>query len=220
MNIYDSYIDAGQELNEIDKMTFYTAILEFLKYGREPNIEGTVKAMFIAIRPSLEQSRTAMENGKKGGRPKQTETQTETQTKPSENPEPNPDGTQTITQSEPRGKAKYKYKSNYKKETTPNGVVKKSERFSPPTPQEVRDYVQEQDIGAIDAQRFCDYYAAQGWKLANGNAMKDWRAAARNWMSRQNKQPYQSTKPKGGVLDDELRETIERLEQGARSSPG
>ena len=29
-----------------------------------------------------------------------------------------------------------------------------------------------------------DYYAAQGWKLSNGNPMKDWRAAVRNWAHR------------------------------------
>lgn len=215
MNVFDSYIDAGLAISdEVERALYYSAILMYLRYGKEPDFESmteTAKGIFIAIKPSLEKSRQASENGKKGGRPK-----AENDKLPDENLNEN----SLLEKTDENEKAKSKSKSNYKKETTPNGVVKKSERFSPPTPQEVRDYVQEQDIGAIDAQRFCDYYAAQGWKLSNGNAMKDWRAAARRWISQSNKQPYQSTKPKGGVLDDELRETIERLEQGARSSPG
>lgn len=34
-----------------------------------------------------------------------------------------------------------------------------------------------------NAQRFLDHYDSVGWKI-NRNPMKDWRAAARNWMSR------------------------------------
>lgn len=56
----------------------------------------------------------------------------------------------------------------------------RASRFSAPTKQDVEAYVAE--LGAVvDAARFVDYYAAQGWKLSNGNAMKDWRAAVRNW---------------------------------------
>lgn len=36
----------------------------------------------------------------------------------------------------------------------------------------------------IDPQAFCDYYAAQGWKLSNGRPMVDWQAAVRTWEQR------------------------------------
>ena len=35
----------------------------------------------------------------------------------------------------------------------------------------------------IDPARFCDYYAANGWK-AGRSPMKDWQAAVRNWERR------------------------------------
>ncbi|MBQ9460251.1 MAG: phage replisome organizer N-terminal domain-containing protein [Oscillospiraceae bacterium] len=58
-------------------------------------------------------------------------------------------------------------------------------RFSPPSVDDVRAYCLERK-NTIDAERFVDYYAQQGWKLANGNPMKDWRAAVRTWEKREN----------------------------------
>ena len=55
--------------------------------------------------------------------------------------------------------------------------------FVPPSIEEVDDFAASSNI-SIDSARFCDYFAAQGWKLSNGNKMKDWRAAARNWARR------------------------------------
>jgi len=49
----------------------------------------------------------------------------------------------------------------------------------PPDVEWVRTYCEERKNG-IDAQRFCDYYEARGWKLKNG-PMRDWQAAVRTW---------------------------------------
>lgn len=52
--------------------------------------------------------------------------------------------------------------------------------FAPPTPSEVAEYAK--GIGlAVDAQYFCDYYAARGWRYKGGVQMKDWKAAVRTW---------------------------------------
>lgn len=66
MQIFDSYIEAGQELNLKDKREYYTALIEFIYYGVEPNLKGAAKAIFTAIRPSLELSKQRSEQGKKG----------------------------------------------------------------------------------------------------------------------------------------------------------
>lgn len=52
--------------------------------------------------------------------------------------------------------------------------------FVPPTLEEVRAYCEERGNG-IDAQRFVDYYASQGWKKANGRPLVDYKAAVRTW---------------------------------------
>jgi hypothetical protein len=61
-------------------------------------------------------------------------------------------------------------------------------KFSPPTPAQVREYATEKGL-SIDPDRFCDYFAAQGWRISNGCPMKDWKAAARNWAAREGPTP-------------------------------
>ncbi|MDE7406451.1 MAG: hypothetical protein K2M89_06235 [Clostridiales bacterium] len=52
-------------------------------------------------------------------------------------------------------------------------------RMDPPSVDEVREYCRE--IGsAIDAQRFVDYYTANGWMVGK-NPMRDWKAMVRRW---------------------------------------
>lgn len=52
-------------------------------------------------------------------------------------------------------------------------------RFKPPTVEEVAEYCRERQ-NKVDAQRFIDYYTANGWKVGR-NSMKDWKAAVRTW---------------------------------------
>ena len=56
---------------------------------------------------------------------------------------------------------------------------KTAKRFTPPTVAEVRAYCQERQNN-VDAERFVDYYTANGWKVGK-NPMKDWKAAVRTW---------------------------------------
>jgi len=53
-------------------------------------------------------------------------------------------------------------------------------RFTPPTVEMVAEYCRERNNG-VDAQRFVDYYSANGWKVGGRSAMKDWKAAVRTW---------------------------------------
>ena len=48
-----------------------------------------------------------------------------------------------------------------------------------PTLEEVKAYCSERK-NSVDAQRFVDYYTANGWKVGK-NPMRDWRAAVRTW---------------------------------------
>jgi len=53
-------------------------------------------------------------------------------------------------------------------------------KFVAPTLEEVQSYCLEAAI-ALDAEQFFDHYEAQGWKISNGRAIVNWRAAARKW---------------------------------------
>lgn len=52
-------------------------------------------------------------------------------------------------------------------------------RFTPPTLEQVVEYCKERKNN-VDAQRWFNYYTANGWKVGK-NSMKDWRAAVRTW---------------------------------------
>lgn len=66
------------------------------------------------------------------------------------------------------------------KKNTPKDTARPARRFTPPTLDEVQDYCQERR-NAVDAQRFFDYYTANGWTQGRGKPIKDWRAAVRLW---------------------------------------
>lgn len=74
----------------------------------------------------------------------------------------------------------------------------KRSRFIPPTLEQVKDYCFERNNN-VDAERFIDYYTANGWKVGK-NSMKDWKAAVRTWekTSTAKSTPTQS----GSVIDD------------------
>jgi hypothetical protein len=68
------------------------------------------------------------------------------------------------------------------KELKPKNETKKSR---PKDVQEVKELMQEKAPSTYDydveAERFVDFYTANGWKVGK-NPMKDWKAAARNWI--------------------------------------
>lgn len=66
------------------------------------------------------------------------------------------------------------------KKNTPKDTARPAQRFTPPTLDEVQAYCSERR-NAVDAQRFFDYYTANGWTQGRGKPIKDWRAAVRLW---------------------------------------
>lgn len=70
----------------------------------------------------------------------------------------------------------------------------KAARFTPPTLEEVQAYISENNF-SVDAARFVDYYAANGWQVGKSK-MKDWRATVRNWNRREKESKPQSKQQK------------------------
>jgi hypothetical protein len=46
----------------------------------------------------------------------------------------------------------------------------------------VKEYFKLQEYSEIEAERFFNYYTSTGWLVGGKTKMKDWNAAARNWM--------------------------------------
>ena len=66
------------------------------------------------------------------------------------------------------------------KEKSVKKEKKTASRFLAPTLEEIQAYCDERNNG-IDAERFLDYYTANGWVQGNGKPIKDWKATVRTW---------------------------------------
>lgn len=81
---------------------------------------------------------------------------------------------------------KTREKENSKNEFPPTKKNKKmkSLHFSIPDLQEVQSYFLEKQNTQTEAERFFNYFESNGWLVGGKTKMKDWKAAARNWMMR------------------------------------
>lgn len=71
-------------------------------------------------------------------------------------------------------------------DSSPKKKQREVKRFSPPTVDEVKDYMQ--SIGMLEpertAERFIAYYTSNGWMVGKLK-MKDWKSACVTWKTRQ-----------------------------------
>ncbi|HTG65512.1 MAG TPA: hypothetical protein VL859_03975 [Flavobacterium sp.] len=54
--------------------------------------------------------------------------------------------------------------------------------FIAPTIELVKEFFQEKKVSSIEAEKYFNYYSSNGWKVGGKTQMKDWKAAARNWI--------------------------------------
>lgn len=64
----------------------------------------------------------------------------------------------------------------------PAGSVVKRNNFIAPQPGEVQEYFASQKFPSVEAAKFYNYFQSNGWLVGGRTKMKDWKAAARNWM--------------------------------------
>ena len=126
------------------------------------------------------------QNGKKGGRPrKATETHGFSE-KPTETDK-------TYNKNKNNNNSDTKVSDSSSAEALP--PTPKS-RFSPPDVETVKSYFAEKGGTEGQAIRFHAYYESNGWKVGR-NPMKNWKAAASGWISRDREQ--QPNKPAPGT---------------------
>lgn len=88
-------------------------------------------------------------------------------------------------------------------------------RFTPPSEDEAINYFDEQGSSAAEAKSFLDYYAANGWKVGGRATLKNWQAAARNWIRRAGQYSHPQTKQVAAEpATDTISRAAERLASG------
>ena len=179
---YRSFYDVVNLIpDEAMRCRAYTAICEYGFYGVEPaeDEDVLVRMVFTQAKPQIDANNKRRENGKMGGAPSKKNVEPKDNHKVTK---VEPTVNQSVTNAEPN----VNVNENANQNVNANGNVKQiTERFTPPTHAQVTDYIAEKDL-QIDAERFLDYYTANGWMVGK-NKMKDWKAALRHWARSDNR---------------------------------
>lgn len=83
-----------------------------------------------------------------------------------------------------RGKQKDELNSSSPSLSSKNKSTKKKKKFVPPKLEETKAFFQEQKSTTQNAEMFQNHFESNGWLVGGKTKMKDWKAAARNWILR------------------------------------
>lgn len=73
--------------------------------------------------------------------------------------------------------------NNIKTIYTPQKKIEENKsEFIAPAIELIRAFFQEKKVSTIEAEKYFNYYSSNGWKVGGKTPMKDWQAAARNWI--------------------------------------
>ncbi len=63
-----------------------------------------------------------------------------------------------------------------------NGQLKITSSAIPTSLSQVRLFFEKEKSTKLEAEKFFNYFQSNGWRVGGRSPMKDWQAAARNWM--------------------------------------
>lgn len=163
-----------EALSDEDAGVAIKAVMDYFESGQiARDVSPAVNVLVCAIKPDIDECAdiyaTRCENGKLGGRPKRS----------------------VRNREEPYGFAgnhmepcRTEERREKKEERSNMAATPPHPRFIPPTIEEVKAYCTARG-NTVDAERFLDFYSANGWKQGRGKPIVDWKAAVRTW-ERQN----------------------------------
>lgn len=217
MQIMDSHIAAGQDLPMKDRQAFYTAVIEYVAYDREPCLKGAAKAVFTAIRPILDNSKERSKAGSKGGSKSPSKRASKQQA----------NAKQTDKQNHENGGSYQDYPSPYSyssySPSNPKGDSREANGeqtgFTPPTLDEVRAYFQANCLHG-DPDLFFATYDAKGWLTGSGQEITRWTSQALKWSRMQVGRDQQAGAPstpppkaENSYTDEDDRKIIEEYRE-------
>lgn len=200
---YISFYEAIRELSDKDRLALYDAINEYSLYGNMPELTGVPKAVFTLIKPQIDANQKRYDNGKKGGRPRQSVNLPETESKSNENQDETKNeptqmqnvGLQKPTRdlliTEPEANDKEKVKDNVNDKENLKGNVSLSAKRGVPAAGEDTEKFRSAVLKVFffrnlidpmaEVDKFFAHYAKTGWADGNGNPIRDIPAAAQCW---------------------------------------
>lgn len=181
--VYDSIIDSVQELDPAIRGEVYMAVVEYLKYRREPDYESMsqiARVLFISNKPNLDYQIERAESGRRGGKARASKAQAEAKQTASND---QAEGKLTPSRGQATAKLTPSEKEREREIEKPSANAegkKRAGRFVPPTPEEVDAYIAERGYTGFTGQQLVDHYEANGWRRGN-TPIRDWKACVRTW---------------------------------------
>lgn len=192
---YRSFANTIDRLPAEIQLPLYKAITAYALDMKAPSFEDCQDKVFLeaiweSIRPQLDANHKRYLNGCKGaeygrlgGAPK---------------------GNQNARKKQPLINPKTTPNVNDNDNVNDNVVIGKNttKKFIKPTVEEIREYCTSRR-NSVDAEKFHDYYEANGWKIGK-NSMKDWKAAVRTWEknTQDSNRPQQQSQQKLKAITD------------------
>ena len=202
----ESLRELPPDLYKVVSETIFDYAFEGIAPGADSN--AVAKALFIAIKPVIDNAHNrydaCVEKGRKGGAPKGSRNNPSGKAgEPNQRPNQRPNQEPNLYKDKDKDKDVDKdkdidSKGDCKGEPTnaegndtsvttsadkPRRGTTKRTAFVVPSLEIVKDYFSTIKGGDTDAECFYDYFTANGWRTGK-NPIKDWKAAARNWMRR------------------------------------
>lgn len=174
--------------DDAERGRLFTAMLRYALHCEETVLTGNERFIWPVFKQMIDQSRESLDNKRKAGIARQqaaAESSSAQQT-----------AAQASTSQQTAAEGHIKQESRIKNHESSimnhelrnmnhnEGEEKRARaaRFSPPDAAEVAAFAQAHGL-SINAGQFVDFYTAKGWRVGN-SPMKDWRAAVRNWVRR------------------------------------
>lgn len=180
-----------------------TKMRQYVEHGKEPEgLEPIEQVAFESLRSFMDENIKTYQrsilanrkNGRKGGRPRKA---TETDGI-AEEPTETHGFSEKPTKTD--GRLKYKVQSTTDTKVSDSSSAEAlspttKNRFSPPDVETVKSYFAEKGGTEAQAIRFHAYYESNGWKVGR-NPMKNWKAAASGWISRDRDEAKKANAPR------------------------
>lgn len=210
--MFISFWEAARELPAKERLKFYDALCEYAFTGEVPDFHGSSRSAFVMAKPIIDSNQRKRTAGKAGGNAsgESRKAQADANEQRSKR-EANVKQTRSKHEAngnEPRTNKSLDSESDSESDvdvdkdvdvdgdkdvdrdvdltTPPKSPSRRgSERFVPPTVDEVADYVAEKGYD-VDPETFVDFYESKGWVVGK-TKMKDWRAAVRTWAKNRDK---------------------------------
>lgn len=184
--IFFDWVEVTEELTAQEKGRLIDAIVLYAQGGDwQEQIKGNERYLFPAFKKQIDRARETSEKravaGAVGGKRKQTEENV------SKRKQTEANVSKSAKEYNNNNNNDKEYNNEIEGDEAPPTPQKAPRRFTPPSVEDVAAYCRERG-NSVSPQRFVDFYAAKGWKVGSA-AMKDWRAAVRNWEGRDEHPP-------------------------------